>query len=587
MPTIPISDGDPKNTYTATGGQTIFPYTFWVKSNTHIAVYVNGTLKALTTDYTVSAVQEPTGANIVFNSGLVVDDKVVILYDPAFERTAEYTGTIRLEALNTELTYLLTLLQSNQRKIDDAIKTADAEVESFSGQLPSLTGNGDKVLKIKSDLSGIEYGATSTEIEAAAANAATATAQAVIATAQATTATTQAGNATSQATLAQGYANDAAAALSGVAFNDVVFVTNADSPVTLDQDDAGKFFSVDTSGGAVVINLPEISGLTLPYNVTISKTTIDGSTVTVNRGGSSDEIEGSSSKVQQNIGGFTAIADTDGSPDSWTLLSFGAAAGDMTVDVFTDGSGYTGDVSTAITLSSDPGSENNTWVYFDGVYQEKSEYSVSGSTMTFTQAISSGLAKVEVMFGTTLSVGTPSDGTVTEAKMASSAVTFDKVNSSAIASQAEAEAGTAADKLMTPQRTAQAIASKVAAATAAEVKAETADKVVEADLVKHNRGVAKASGTIDGTGTPSIDYDHNVASIVDISTGNYTINLDVTMADTNYAVTTCSVNTGFGGVVVAITARTTTSFTVILHTNGPTPAPVDATFFFAVYGDLA
>jgi hypothetical protein len=111
--------------------------------------------------------------------------------------------------------------------------------------------------------------------------------------------------------------------------------------------------------------------------------------------------------------------------------------------------------------------------------------------------------------------------------------------------------------------------------------------VVEADLVKHNRGVAKASGTIDGTGTPSIDYDHNVASIVDISTGNYTINLDVTMADTNYAVTTGSVTTGFGGIVVAVTARTTTSFTVILHTNGPTPNSVDATFFFAVYGDLA
>ena len=96
MATIPISDGDPKDTYTATAGQTIFPYTFWVKDQTHIAVYLNNVLQTLTTNYTVSAIEEPTGANIVFTSGLTAGDSVVIVYDPLFERTADYTGTIRL-----------------------------------------------------------------------------------------------------------------------------------------------------------------------------------------------------------------------------------------------------------------------------------------------------------------------------------------------------------------------------------------------------------------------------------------------------------------------------------------------------------
>lgn len=157
MATIPISDGVPKDTYTAAAGQTIFPYTFWIRKESHIAVYVNGTLKKKTTDYAISDIQSPTGANVVFNSGLVENDEVVLVYDPAFERTTKYTGTIRLEALNTELTYLLTLLQSNKRKIDDAIRTADTETASFAGELPSLTGNGGKVLSLKSDLSGIEY----------------------------------------------------------------------------------------------------------------------------------------------------------------------------------------------------------------------------------------------------------------------------------------------------------------------------------------------------------------------------------------------------------------------------------------------
>lgn len=157
MATIPISDGDPKNTYTATASQVTFPYTFWVKEEDHIAVYVNGTLKTLTTDYAVSAVQQPTGGNIVFNTGLSEDDVVSIVYDPEYERLSEYTGTIRLDALNLELTYMLTLLQSVNRLVGDAVRKSDSETVSFDSALPSLTGNGGRVLALKSDLSGIEY----------------------------------------------------------------------------------------------------------------------------------------------------------------------------------------------------------------------------------------------------------------------------------------------------------------------------------------------------------------------------------------------------------------------------------------------
>lgn len=157
MATVPISDGDPKNSYTATAGQTVFPYTFWIKEEGHLAVYVNGALKTLSTDYTVSAIESPTGGNVVFGSGLSEDDAVVLVYDPQFERTSEFTGTIRLDALNTELTYLLTLAQSNQRKIDDALRTSDTETTTFSGELPTLTGNGGKVLRLAADASSIEY----------------------------------------------------------------------------------------------------------------------------------------------------------------------------------------------------------------------------------------------------------------------------------------------------------------------------------------------------------------------------------------------------------------------------------------------
>ena len=58
---------------------------------------------------------------------------------------------------------------------------------------------------------------------------------------------------------------------------------------------------------------------------------------------------------------------------------------------------FTGNGSTAqYTLSQELSSENNTQVYFDGVYQSKSTYSVSGTTITFSENVPDGVA-IEVV----------------------------------------------------------------------------------------------------------------------------------------------------------------------------------------------
>ena len=52
---------------------------------------------------------------------------------------------------------------------------------------------------------------------------------------------------------------------------------------------------------------------------------------------------------------------------------------------------FTGDGSTtAFTLNADPGNENNTQIYINGVYQQKTDYTVSGTTLTFDTAPSNG-----------------------------------------------------------------------------------------------------------------------------------------------------------------------------------------------------
>lgn len=50
----------------------------------------------------------------------------------------------------------------------------------------------------------------------------------------------------------------------------------------------------------------------------------------------------------------------------------------------------------AFTLTYDPGTENNTQVYISGVYQQKNTYSVSGTTLTFSEAPPVGTT-IEVM----------------------------------------------------------------------------------------------------------------------------------------------------------------------------------------------
>ena len=97
------------------------------------------------------------------------------------------------------------------------------------------------------------------------------------------------------------------------------------------------------------------------------------------------------------------------------ILIYSVAAGisgsNLNIDSMTgDGSDVT------LTLSISPVNENNTQVFIDGVYQSKSNYSISGTTLTFSTAPPTGTA-VEVMTFTQTDINVPVDGTITSAKL--------------------------------------------------------------------------------------------------------------------------------------------------------------------------
>jgi len=227
-----------------------------------------------------------------------------------------------------------------------------------------------------------------------------------------TNATNAANSATAAASSATSAANSATAAAASAASGMYSAVQDKSANYTVVAGDAGDLIRVTTTSGAVTITLPTISTVSDGFKIAIVKWTGDANAVTVARS-STNTINGATSvtigaQYSQTI--FVADFETD----QWFAASSGLGTSNISVDAFS------GDNSTvAFTLSADPGSENNTQVYVSGVYQEKDTYSVSGTTLTFSTAPPTGTSNIEVVSSAPLAIGTPSDGTVTTAKLAS------------------------------------------------------------------------------------------------------------------------------------------------------------------------
>jgi len=150
---------------------------------------------------------------------------------------------------------------------------------------------------------------------------------------------------------------------------------------------------------------------------------------------------------------------------------------------------------------------NQFLVSLNGILQSPTDsFTVSGSTLTFASNLSTGdVIDFVMVLGNTLDVGTPSDNTVSLAKLTAtgtkSSSTFlrgdNTFNSPSVAS------------LSTASGSAPSYS-------------------------------ARAWVNFNGTGTPAIRASGNVSSITDVSTGRYKVNFTTNMPDANYAVAIAS-----------------------------------------------
>jgi hypothetical protein len=134
-----VNDLPPRVQYTASAGQTIFPYPFPVFAGADLVVIVNGVTKALSTNYTVSGAGSDTGGNVTFLVALVGGELVTIYRDMAIERDTDVqqNGPWSSVAYNDEQDKTYLILQQTEAAVKRAIRLPiDAAVADADMELP-------------------------------------------------------------------------------------------------------------------------------------------------------------------------------------------------------------------------------------------------------------------------------------------------------------------------------------------------------------------------------------------------------------------------------------------------------------------
>ena len=335
------------------------------------------------------------------------------------------SNSTNINAVNSNKTNIDTVAGNNTNITTVAGISANVtSVAGNSSNINSVAGNSTNINAVAGNATNINaVNSNSSNINTVATNATAITNVSTNMTAV-TSAYTNLAAIQAAPTAATNAANSAAQAAASAASGMYSAVQDKSANYTIVAGDAGDLIRVTTTSGAITITLPLISGVGDGFKIAVVKWTSDSNVVNIARSGS-DTINGATSaQIGSQYSQIIFVADLETS--QWFASQTGLGATNVNVDTFS-GNGST----TGFTLTSDPGTKNNTAVYISGVYQQKSTYSLSGTTLTFSTAPPSGTANIEVAYSTPLAIGTPSDGTVTTAKIVDANVTAAKLASDA------------------------------------------------------------------------------------------------------------------------------------------------------------
>ena len=151
--TINLSDNNPRISYTVAQGatQTSFAVPFEFFDNDDLNFYVDGTLKTLTTHYTVSGGDGSTGTitTTTGNSvtGISGGSTVIVTRSIDLDRTTDFpsSGPFNIASLNTELDRLIAITADLQDDVNRSLKLIDYD-SAVDTQMPLLAARKGTVL---------------------------------------------------------------------------------------------------------------------------------------------------------------------------------------------------------------------------------------------------------------------------------------------------------------------------------------------------------------------------------------------------------------------------------------------------------
>ncbi len=145
-----INDNGTRDQFTATGGQTIFPYTFEIFDKDDIAVEQNGILLAEGTNYTVSGVDNDNGGNVTLIVGATAGDILTLYRAMALDRLNDFqeSGDFLADEVNEDYDRLWAGLQQIETTANVGIRPTvdDPALNSTNTELANVATRGGKIL---------------------------------------------------------------------------------------------------------------------------------------------------------------------------------------------------------------------------------------------------------------------------------------------------------------------------------------------------------------------------------------------------------------------------------------------------------
>ena len=169
--TISVSNNTPRVSYAVSEGatQTSFTVNFEFFADSDLKVFVDNTLKTITTHYTVSGGNGSTGTVTMSVTGASGGSTVVIIRAIALERTTDFptSGAFNISSLNTELDRIIAIHADVDDTADRGLRLQESDT-AVSTQLPLQDARKGTVLAFNATTGVPEAGPTITAVQSVA-----------------------------------------------------------------------------------------------------------------------------------------------------------------------------------------------------------------------------------------------------------------------------------------------------------------------------------------------------------------------------------------------------------------------------------